>query len=658
MKPTRILSVNRNTDETSTMYVDRAPDQTHMGSTRPIKNNYLRMKSIISFLTLALAYMSLNAQNIEFDGLKIEITGTNSHISTQANIIKNTSDVAILDLLFNSDSLMNFPAIAVNFTTSSNDVQNLWTPASKGLRPDWGSKLMVSRATTHAPVYSLYTINNRNKLTVSVSDAMNSVLFNCGLNEESSNLIHKISFFTEAYPPIKSYHVQIRFDKRDLFLWNTLNDVSKWWSSMDIYKPALVPDIARLPMYSTWYSFHQQVSSSGMLEQCKLSKSIGCESIIVDDGWQTLDNNRGYAYCGEWKPERVPNMKRFVDSVHQLGMKCLVWYSVPYVGEYSPVFKMFEDKLLFSSRRKEDMVGVLDPRFPEVRRYLIDVYKAAMTEWGLDGFKLDFIDKFILTKGDEWVVANNYTEEAVNGRDYASVNEAVDRLMTDIMHELRAINPEVMIEFRQSYIGPLMRKYGNMFRSGDCPNNSITNRKQIADIRLIAGNTAVHADPLMWSPDETAEVAAQQLLSTIFSVPQVSVMLDKYPPSHYEMLRFWLGFWRANRDVLLDGLLEARNPELNYPLLISRYETRYIAAVYLQGMSIPLEENQCIEFYFINGSGAKGIIVDLKKAYGKAEISINDCYGKVIEKKELVLKAGIIKWDVPASGLLTIRIIK
>ena len=24
------------------------------------------------------------------------------------------------------------------------------------------------------------------------------------------------------------------------------------------------------------------------------------ESIIVDDGWQTDDNNRGYAYCGDW----------------------------------------------------------------------------------------------------------------------------------------------------------------------------------------------------------------------------------------------------------------------------------------------------------------------------------------------------------------------
>ncbi len=44
MKPTCKLSVNRNADENSTMYVNQAPDQTHVGFIRPIKNNYLRMK--------------------------------------------------------------------------------------------------------------------------------------------------------------------------------------------------------------------------------------------------------------------------------------------------------------------------------------------------------------------------------------------------------------------------------------------------------------------------------------------------------------------------------------------------------------------------------------------------------------------------------------
>ena len=60
--------------------------------------------------------------------------------------------------------------------------------------------------------------------------------------------------------------------------------------------------------------------------------------------------------------------------------------------------------------------------------------------------------------------------EAKGGRDFASVNEATDRMMTDVLAELRRVKPDVMIEFRQPYIGPLIRKYGNMFRASDCPN--------------------------------------------------------------------------------------------------------------------------------------------------------------------------------------------
>ncbi|QTH40015.1 hypothetical protein J4772_20555 [Cohnella sp. LGH] len=57
------------------------------------------------------------------------------------------------------------------------------------------------------------------------------------------------------------------------------------------------------------------------------------------------------------------------------------------------------------------------------------------------------------------------------GRDYDSVSEAVDRLLSDVMERMRAVKPDVMIEFRQKYIVPLMRKYGNMFRVADCLNN-------------------------------------------------------------------------------------------------------------------------------------------------------------------------------------------
>lgn len=58
------------------------------------------------------------------------------------------------------------------------------------------------------------------------------------------------------------------------------------------------------------------------------------------------------------------------------------------------------------------------------------------------------------------------------GMDTISVYDAIDRLMKDALAALRKLKPDILIEFRQNYIGPLMRTYGNMLRSTDCPNDS------------------------------------------------------------------------------------------------------------------------------------------------------------------------------------------
>ena len=124
-----------------------------------------------------------------------------------------------------------------------------------------------------------------------------------------------------------------------------------------------------------------------------VAKQLGFESIIVDDGWQTLDSRRGYAFTGDWEPERMPDMKGFVDGCHDLGVKVVLWYAVPFMGKNAKAAARFKDKTL----RFDDRLGpyVLDPRYPEVRQYLVDTYVRAIRDWGIDGFKLDFIERFV-----------------------------------------------------------------------------------------------------------------------------------------------------------------------------------------------------------------------------------------------------------------------
>jgi len=72
-------------------------------------------------------------------------------------------------------------------------------------------------------------------------------------------------------------------------------------------------------------------------------------------------------------------------------MKCLLWYSVPFCGIKSKAYQLFKGKFLTENH---PWAPVFDPRYPEVRSYLVQKYAAALIDWKLDGFKLDFIDDF------------------------------------------------------------------------------------------------------------------------------------------------------------------------------------------------------------------------------------------------------------------------
>ena len=89
-----------------------------------------------------------------------------------------------------------------------------------------------------------------------------------------------------------------------------------------------------------------------------------------------------------------------------------------------------------------------------------------------------------------------------------------------------------------------------MLRVMDCPNDAICNRQDVVNLRFTSGNTAVHSDMIMWHYDDTVESAALQLVSIMYSVPQISVRIAKLSDEHKKMLDFYLHFWRENRETL------------------------------------------------------------------------------------------------------------
>jgi alpha-galactosidase len=581
-------------------------------------------------------------------GFDVEVAGDLKGFALELSGTEVEAGLHVVDIKLTSPKPQARPSFTLEWSIPSHDVAGNWLTSrtlDKYVRPDWAaSRLQPSMLARQAPVSTLFGSANDNVLTFAVSDALNTVLVGSGISEELGTIRNQVTFFTEKHQRVSEYRAKLRIDRRKIPYYTALGGVADWWAQQPDYTPAAVPAPARLPMYSTWYNYHQSLDPKVLLEEVAVAKKMGFDAIIVDDGWQTLDTARGYAYTGDWRPERIVDMKGFVEGCHKLGVKVLLWYAVPFVGKGAQVAARFKDKTL----RYEDRLNtyVLDPRFPEVRAYLIDVYTRAIKDWNIDGFKLDFIERF---GADDKTVL-----EAVGGRDHASVSQAADRLLTDVMAELRKVKPDVMIEFRQPYIGPLIRKYGNMFRASDCPNSYLSNRVRTIDLRLLSGTTAVHADMIMWHPGEPVELAAFQLVHILFSVPQVSVRLKEIPRDHFEMIKFYIEYWNANRGVLLDGKLAPLAPAANYPVVSASDGRKQIVGLYGdQVVSVDGKSREAIDV--INGKNSKQVVLSLAQDLGAYRYVIRDCQGRIQKKGQVTLKKGVVDFVVPVSGLLSLE---
>ncbi|KAA3622323.1 MAG: alpha-galactosidase [Bacteroidetes bacterium] len=608
----------------------------------------MHLKTILAFFLFYSFLSTLPGQNavenFSMAGIPMQLTYSEGayDVSISTNRVVQGLEIATIHL--RSDQKFSTQEMSIKWAIPSSNIAGYWGTSAfmnKTVRPDWWpstEKSMLSRA---APVICLYGYDDVNQHTFAVSEALNTVVSSTAIREETGTVHNEIKLFTEKHKAIREYEIQLRLDTRNINFASALKDVNQWWETFELYQPARVPEAAKAPVYSTWYSYHQNLDSESMLRECRKAREMGYTTIIVDDGWQTLDSNRGYAYTGDWLPERIPEMKELVKEIHDLGMKFVLWYAVPFAGEKSQAFHKMKGKFL--TYWDGQGAYVLDPRYPEVREFIINTYVKAVEDWDLDGFKLDFLGRFR---------ANDETElTAENGRDYASVNLATDRLMTDLMIALRKIKPDIMVEFRQPYIGPLMRKYGNMLRAADCPNVALVNRVRTTDVRLLAGESAVHSDMLMWHYDEPVQFAALQLINVLYSVPQISVRLEDIPDQHFKMIQFYTDYWVKNRDVLLEGEFFPQNPLLNYPVLVGKNDRKSITTLF-EDRLVAVDLSTQPAFDIVNGKTTEKIIIDFSGEKGYYAFRIVDCMGNESATGGMTVKPGVKVFEVPAAGMI------
>jgi alpha-galactosidase len=585
--------------------------------------------------------MGMMHQGGNYD-FELHIDGVESHTKAFSEEVSNSDGIVVHDFAVQVDRPRFLKPITLSWKVPALNVKGIWKPTndfSKRIQADWELRPMESRISIDAPVMSIFGHDDKNVLTFSCSDAIHTLELDAVLREEDNCLYCHLVLFSEIEQPISDYKIQLRLDFANMHFSQSLRNVSKWWETFDDLKPATVPAIAKQPVYSTWYQFHQNLDETVLLKECVLASELGYKAIILDDGWQTKDTNRGYDFTGDWQPDRIPKMGAFVEKIHRLGMKVALWYSVPFCGKKSKAYQKFRGKFLTEDHR---WAPVFDPRYPEVRAHLVNLYTSAIKDWGLDGFKLDFIDDFHLYP--------DTPVERLNGMDYGSVNAAVDRLLTDATDAMRAIDPEVFIEFRQKYTGPTMRKYGNMFRAFDCPGDAVMNRVRIADLRMTSGATAVHADMVTWHADEPVEVMALQLVNVMFGVPQLSIKLRECREDELNMIRFYTQYWNDHADILMDGDFKPSRPLANYPIQKVVKDDFTIIGVHddfvvsLEGLTETM--------HFLNAQLSTEIIVKCSNDFGSFKAIIFDCQGNKVSENDIELSKGAMQIEVPPCGMV------
>ena len=583
----------------------------------------------------------------EIDSLRFELRGELEECEVAFHTESPEPELWILGVALRAGAGVALPGVTLSFPVPMRDVQVRWMPdypACHHLLPYWWKGGWIPSALNrNAPVVSYFNLAGENRLSYALSDARSPVKLHTGPTEQAE-LVNTFSL-TPPEGGGREWNFSLRIDRRALHFSEALADIARWYE--DAYPPAPVPEAARLPFYSTWYQFQRDVSAAELERELPELERCGLRNMILDDGWNCSGATKPgvFAHCGDWAaaPERFPDMAAHIRRIQERGIRYMLWFPVPLIGvQAKEDFRRFQGKYL---NPDPAVCGVLDPRFPEVREYLAGVYEKFVRQWNLDGLKLDFIDNFSAGENDP------ARRENFAGRDRHSLPEAVELLLSDIRQRLTAIKPEIMIEFRQRYIGPGMRQFGTIFRAADCAMDLLENRVRTVDLRLLAGSTAVHSDMLIWPPHDAPETAALQIQNVLFSVPQISCRLRELPDSHKRMLSFWMGFCTRHRETLQQGVFRPEHPELSYPLISATGGEEAITAVYLSGCLI--RQIPRLKHIVVNATHTGELLLELDTP---AAAAVFDVFGE--RRSSRRLEPGVAAVSVPPAGFLELERVK
>ncbi|MEY9853218.1 alpha-galactosidase [Leifsonia sp. EB41] len=516
------------------------------------------------------------------------------------------------------------------------DAVTLWRPGSTAphgsIPPSWGDALRASPLDGMA-VVNLVATDDRSILTVGADRGPHPLHMRAGIVEESGDML--VSF---EWDGIDGQSMTVILDAGGRTFADSTGAVTRLlWGAVEP-----VPSINELPVYCTWYAVHLDVTERTLLPQLHEAAKYGFGTVIVDDGWQTRETGRGYGTAGDWRPEAgaFPDPRAFVRSVEQLGMRTMWWVGTPFIGYRSEAYQL--DKAAIVADEPDLETAVLDPRSPAARAHLVGRLLRLLETTGAHGLKIDFLERF----------ARDHDQAPPADADGASVEVSALQLLRELTEQAAAIRPELMLEFREPYIGPAAARYATMLRVSDCPLSPLQNRLGIVDLRLTSPGVSIHSDPVMWGDQDSPERVAQHLINTLFGVPQVSVDLVALSDSQRRVLGFWIEFWKENANTLLHGSFRPERPDLGYPIVRAADNRVHVIGRYAPvTVEVPQGDWRIVH---IANADASGVVLRGTDTLDSVELTVRDAEGRLIDSVLLDGSATLLDVEVPTGGLLTL----
>ena len=505
-----------------------------------------------------------------FNKSKIRIEGVLTPFEATIDISEQGLNKYILNIYLHSAYAALPPSFNVSVKFPKNKIDQIWNSKT------WSNKSSFSlpsydRAAAGFSIISGLTINDQNQITLTCNDAYHAKFISSNIREEKDSVVFNLGFF-EDNPPLsqlQDYQAQVLVDFRNIHFSKAIYDASSWFLVKEFKEGVASVDTTNVPVFSTWYPMHRNIPLENITKELDSLRTFNFKSVLVDDGWQALVRMKidtSYAY----EENSYKTMNLFKQKCIEMGLPLYLWYSIPFIGGNPVILKKFDGKYI--RYRAPRQMYVLDPRYADVRKHLVSTYANFLTEWQFDGYWFDFLKGFYPKEGA--------LIEQDQGRDYVSIDLAVDTLFSDMEARLRTIKPDIFLGQKFPVVGPNLVSYQNFLTGFVGVEHTQVVREKMVNNRLLYGKYTPFMEVVaINSRDKVADIA-RKLQSVLFGNPYLSFHITTLPNESKQTIRFWLDYWQNNYDVIFEGNFEPMQVSRFYPVVKVSDEQKIIYMLY------------------------------------------------------------------------------